>query len=146
LHEDHGVVFHLKQQVSAFEGDETVREVVLENGTRIAADAVLIGTGVSPATGFIEGLPLGKDGGVIVNAGMQAAPGLYAAGDVAVFPLHENQEPLRIEHWRVAQQHARIAAQNMCGARNRYTGAPYFWTYHYGKNFEYLGHATQWDE
>jgi NADPH-dependent 2,4-dienoyl-CoA reductase/sulfur reductase-like enzyme/nitrite reductase/ring-hydroxylating ferredoxin subunit len=146
LHESHGVVFHLKQNVSALEGDETVREVVLENGTRLPADAVLIGTGVSPATGFVEGLPLYKDGGVIVNAGMQAAPGLYAAGDVAVFPLYENQEPLRIEHWRVAQQHARVAAQNMCGARNRYAGVPYFWTYHYGKNVEYLGHATQWDD
>jgi NADPH-dependent 2,4-dienoyl-CoA reductase/sulfur reductase-like enzyme len=83
---------------------------------------------------------------VVVNAGMQAAPGLYAAGDIAVFPLHENQEPLRVEHWRVAQQHARIAAENMCGARNRYVGVPYFWTYHFGKRFEYLGHASEWDE
>jgi NADPH-dependent 2,4-dienoyl-CoA reductase/sulfur reductase-like enzyme len=107
---------------------------------------VLLGTGVKPATGFVEGLPLHHDGGVIVNAGMQAAPGLYAAGDIAVFSLHENQEPVRIEHWRVAQQHARVAAQNMCGARTRYTGVPYFWTYHYGKNFEYLGHASEWDE
>jgi NADPH-dependent 2,4-dienoyl-CoA reductase/sulfur reductase-like enzyme len=77
---------------------------------------------------------------------MQAACGLYAAGDIAVFTLHENEEPVRIEHWRVAQQHARIAAQNMCGARNRYNDVPFFWTYHFGKNFEYLGHASEWDE
>lgn len=146
LHENHGVVFHLKQKVLALEGDEHVREVVLENGTRIAADAVLIGAGVSPATGFIEGLALHEDGGVPVNACMQAAPGLYAAGDIAAFPLRGNRQPLRIEHWRVAQQHARIAAQNMCGVHNRYAGVPYFWTYHYDRNFEYLGHATQWDD
>ncbi|MFM0038741.1 FAD-dependent oxidoreductase [Paraburkholderia strydomiana] len=147
LHENNGVVFHLDAKVASLEGDEgNVHQVMLESGEHVAADVVLLGTGVSPATGFVEGLPLQKDGGVIVNAGMQAAPGLYAAGDIAVFSLHENQEPLRVEHWRVAQQHARIAARNMCGARKRYTGVPYFWTYHYGKRFEYLGHANEWDE
>jgi NADPH-dependent 2,4-dienoyl-CoA reductase/sulfur reductase-like enzyme/nitrite reductase/ring-hydroxylating ferredoxin subunit len=147
LHESNGVRFHLEAKVASLEGEEgSVHEVMLESGEHIAADVVLLGTGVTPATGFIEGLPLQKDGGVIVNAGMQAAPGLYAAGDIAVFPLRENEEPLRIEHWRVAQQHARIAAQNMCGARNRYNGVPFFWTYHFGKTFEYLGHAGDWDE
>ncbi|WP_233835570.1 FAD-dependent oxidoreductase [Paraburkholderia sp. ZP32-5] len=147
LHESNGVKFHLDSKVASLEGEEgSVHAVMLESGEHIAADLVLLGTGVTPATGFIEGLPLQKDGGVVVNAGMQAACGLYAAGDIAVFSLHENQEPVRIEHWRVAQQHARIAAQNMCGARNRYTGVPFFWTYHYGKNFEYLGHASEWDE
>ncbi|WP_233805494.1 FAD-dependent oxidoreductase [Paraburkholderia sp. HP33-1] len=147
LHENNGVTFCLDAKVASLEGDEgNVHTVMLDSGQAIAADVVLLGTGVAPATGFVEGLPLQKDGGVIVNAGMQAACGLYAAGDIAVFPLRENQEPVRIEHWRVAQQHARIAAQNMCGARNRYAGVPYFWTYHYGKNFEYLGHADNWDE
>jgi NADPH-dependent 2,4-dienoyl-CoA reductase/sulfur reductase-like enzyme len=147
LHERHGVVFHLEAKVRSLEGEEgNVHEVMLESGDHVAADLVLLGTGVKPATGFVEGLPLAEDGGVIVNAGMQAAPGLYAAGDIAVFSLHENQEPVRIEHWRVAQQHARIAAQNMCGARNHYSGVPYFWTYHFGKSFEYLGHASEWDE
>jgi NADPH-dependent 2,4-dienoyl-CoA reductase/sulfur reductase-like enzyme/nitrite reductase/ring-hydroxylating ferredoxin subunit len=146
LHESHGVTFKLNEKVAGFAGDTHVREVVLESGARLAADVVLVGTGVSPATGFIEGLPLQKDGGVLVNAGMQAAPGLYAAGDIAAFPLYEDQEPVRIEHWRLAQQHAFVAAQNMCGARNLYTGVPYFWTYHYGKTFEYLGFASGWDD
>ena len=147
LHERNGVVFHLEAKIASLEGEEgSVHQVMLENGEHVAADIVLLGTGVTPATGFVEGLPLQKDGGVLVNAGMQAACGLYAAGDIAVFPLHEDQEPVRIEHWRVAQQHARIAAQNMCGARHRYAGVPYFWTYHFGKNFEYLGHASEWDE
>lgn len=149
LHESQGVVFRFNEKLSEIAGDASnsqARAIVLESGARLEIDAVLIGVGVSPATGFLKGLSLQKDGGVIVNAGMQAAPGLYAAGDIAAFPLYENQEPLRIEHWRVAQQHAVIAAQNMCGARNRYQGVPYFWTYHYGKSFEYLGHATSWDD
>lgn len=147
LHESHGVQFRLGAKVASLEGEEgNVHAVMLEGGEHIDADVVLLGTGVRPATGFVEGLPLQKDGGIVVNAGMHAACGLYAAGDIAVFTLHENEEPVRIEHWRVAQQHARIAAQNMCGARNRYHDVPFFWTYHFGKNFEYLGHASEWDE
>ncbi|MGF6965179.1 NADPH-dependent 2,4-dienoyl-CoA reductase/sulfur reductase-like enzyme/nitrite reductase/ring-hydroxylating ferredoxin subunit [Paraburkholderia sp. WC7.3g] len=147
LHESNGVKFYLDAKVASLEGDEgNVHAVMLDGGEAIPADVVLLGTGVAPATAFVEGLPLQQDGGVIVNAGMHAACGLYAAGDIAVFSLRENQEPVRIEHWRVAQQHARIAAQNMCGARNRYLDVPFFWTYHYGKNFEYLGHASEWDE
>jgi NADPH-dependent 2,4-dienoyl-CoA reductase/sulfur reductase-like enzyme len=146
LHESNGVVFYLNEKVSSLIGDTAVHEVILESGSHVKADVVLIGVGVSPATGFIKGLQLRKDGGVCVDAHMQAAPGLYAAGDIASFPLHENEEPVRIEHWRVAQQQAFIAAQNMLGARHRYAALPFFWTYHYGKTFEYLGHTDTWDD
>jgi apoptosis-inducing factor 3 len=81
-----------------------------------------------------------------VDTSMRAAHGLYAAGDIAEFPLPRSSKTLRIEHWRVAQQHARVAALNMAGGDEHYTGVPYFWTYHYGKNFEYLGHASEHDE
>jgi NADPH-dependent 2,4-dienoyl-CoA reductase/sulfur reductase-like enzyme len=53
---------------------------------------------------------------------------------------------LRVEHWRVAQQHARVAALNMAGGAEHYTGVPYFWTYHFSNRFEYLGHAIEHDD
>lgn len=40
-----------------------------------------------------------------------------------------------------------VAAHNMAGGEGNpsgnepYTGVPYFWTYHFGKRFDYLGHA-----
>ncbi|WP_366146119.1 FAD-dependent oxidoreductase [Paraburkholderia sp.] len=114
LHEDNGVTFRLGTKVIALEGDEgAVHSVTLDSGAHLPADAVLIGTGVTPATDFVEGVTLEKDGAIAVDAGMQAAPGLYAAGDIVSFPLTKNGPHVRIEHWRVAQQHARIAARNM---------------------------------
>ena len=74
---------------------------------------------------------------------MRAADGLYAAGDVACFPL--GGQPTRIEHWRMAQQQARIAARNMLGRATAFEDVPFFWTYHFGKRYEYLGHAPRWD-
>jgi apoptosis-inducing factor 3 len=146
LHEKNGVVFRMESKVKAFVGDGVVRDVELESGERLPAEVVIVGTGVRPATDFLKGVALADDGGIPVDSSMQAAPGLYAAGDIAQFPLPRSDKTLRIEHWRVAQQHARVAALNMAGGNEHYTGVPYFWTYHFGKRFEYLGHASEHDD
>lgn len=161
LHLGNGVKLRMKSQAKALEGDAAVRRVVLESGDIVEADLVIIGTGVQPATTFLDGVDLAEDGGIPVDASMRAAPGLYAAGDIARFPLAHTGKPTRIEHWRVAQQHARVAAHNMASGGGEageagkpsdsgpkapegesYTGVPYFWTYHFGKRFDYLGHAS----
>jgi apoptosis-inducing factor 3 len=146
LHEKNGVRFHMNARVSALHGDDAVREVMLDSGERLHADIVIAGTGVDPATSFLTGVALDEDGGLAVDATMLAAPGLYAAGDIARFTLPGTNEPLRIEHWRVAQQLARVAAFNMAGVAREFDGVPYFWTYHYDKTFEYLGHVVEPDQ
>jgi NADPH-dependent 2,4-dienoyl-CoA reductase/sulfur reductase-like enzyme len=144
LHEANGVRFLGGTQVARLEGSDNVSAVVLDNGNRLPADVVIVGVGVRPATDFIEGVRKNKDGGIIVDASMKAVEGLYVAGDAAAFPLAGKS--IRIEHWRVAQQQGRIAAHNMLGGDEGYAGVPFFWTYHFGKRFEYLGHAEEWDE
>jgi len=142
LHEQAGVRFHAGA-LAAIEGGDRVRAVRLDSGERIETGLVLLATGVRPATGFVRGLALAADGAVEVDRAMRAAPGLYAAGDVAAFPAGDGR--VRIEHWRVAQQQARIAARNMAGLASVWEATPYFWTYHYGKRFEVLGHPAAWD-
>jgi NADPH-dependent 2,4-dienoyl-CoA reductase/sulfur reductase-like enzyme len=145
LHEENGVRFVSKSPLARFEGDGgKVRSAVLEDGAVLPADLVIIGVGVQPATDFLQGVDRTEDGGIKVDRGMRAAEGLYVAGDAASFPFGETL--LRIEHWRVAQQHARVAARNMLGETAEYDAVPFFWTYHYGRRFEYLGHASEWDE
>jgi len=144
LHKDNGVVFHNNTQPLQFEGHEQVEAVLLENGERLPADLVLIGVGVTPATALLEGIELDTEGALPVNDGMGAAPGLWAAGDIVSFPLQGTAT--RIEHWRLAQQQARIAAENMLGGEAHYAGLPFFWTYHFDKTFEMLGHAAQWQQ
>ena len=145
LHERQGVAFRLGRGVASLEGDGQVSGVVLEGGERIAADLVVVGFGVKPATAYAEGLNR-DDGGLVVDATLRAAPGLYAAGDIASFPHHGDGEPIRVEHWRVAQQHGRVAALNMLGRNTRYDAVPFFWTIQYMKRLDYVGHAASWDE
>lgn len=143
LHERNGVVFHTPAEPLRLEGDSRVQAVVLDNGERIETDLVLIGIGVKPATDPISTLPLADDHSLIVDAGMRAAAGLWAAGDMVTFPLAGR--PLRIEHWRLAQQQACVAAGNMLGEQREFADVPFFWTYQYGKTFEVLGHAEHWN-
>ncbi|MBK3466647.1 FAD-dependent oxidoreductase [Pseudomonas sp. MF6776] len=144
LHEENGVKFVTEYEAQEITGSGKVEAVLLDNGLRLSADLVVAGVGVHPATEAFASLPREKDQSLRVDDGMRVAEGLWAIGDIATFPLRG--QPLRIEHWRLAQQHARIAAANMLGGNEHYLDVPFFWTWHFGKNYEYLGHTEQWDE
>ena len=146
LHEDGGVRFALGMKTDKLIGNGRIERVVLDDGTELDADLVVIGIGVRPATDFVEGLKLNDDGGIPVDARLQAADGVYAAGDVAAFPYGPSGERVRIEHWRLAAQHGRIAGTNAAGGDARYTSIPCFWTAQFGTNFRYVGHASDWDD
>ncbi|VEF06661.1 FAD-dependent pyridine nucleotide-disulfide oxidoreductase [Pseudomonas fluorescens] len=144
LHEAHGVKFISEHEAMEILGEDKVDGVLLDNGLRLAADLVLAGVGVHPATEAFASLPQEDDQSLRVDGDMRVTESVWAIGDIATFPL--SGEPTRIEHWRLAQQHARIAAANMLGGEEHYLDVPFFWTYHFGKNYDYLGHAKEWDE
>ncbi|QHD07265.1 FAD-dependent oxidoreductase [Pseudomonas sp. R76] len=143
LHEDNGVIFHSNTEPVRLDGHGTVSTVLLKNGKRLAADLVIMGVGVKPATGFVHGVDKAEDQSLNANSQLQVAPGLWAAGDNVTFAWQ--QQPTRIEHWRVAQQLAVLAARNMLGDTQVYADVPFFWTYHFDKTFEVLGRAQQWN-
>ena len=142
LHEAGGVTF-VPGHVARINGISQAAGVTLEDGRTLAAELVIVGIGVRPATDFAAALPLGEDGGINVDAGMRAADAVFAAGDVARFPF--NDTSVRVEHWRVAQQTARIAARSMLGGEAAWTQPPFFWTYHFGRRIELLGHPQDVD-
>lgn len=144
LHSRHGVGFRLGRRVAALEGGPHVRSVRLDDGEILAADLVVLGAGIEPATRYAGDLPVESDGGVTVDDQLRAAENVYAAGDIARFPYRGT--PIRVEHWRVAEQHGRVAARNMAGQAARYDAVPVFWTIQYLKRLDYIGHAESWDE
>jgi NADPH-dependent 2,4-dienoyl-CoA reductase/sulfur reductase-like enzyme len=84
-------------------------------GPTLAGDLVFVGVGVVPETGFVRGATLAADGGIMVDAGLRAAPGLWAAGDVAAWPDPRADLHHRVEHWIHAQRQGRVAGSNMAG-------------------------------
>jgi NADPH-dependent 2,4-dienoyl-CoA reductase/sulfur reductase-like enzyme len=123
--------------------------VVLDDGTQIEADIVLIGTGVLPATKFLKdsGIQLDKWGGIVVDPFLQSsAKDVYAAGDVASYPYWVTGERLRVEHYMTAMDQGSYSAFNMLGKMVPFSGIPFFWTRNFNKTVQYIGYASSFDE
>ncbi|HJS85404.1 MAG TPA: FAD-dependent oxidoreductase, partial [Acetobacteraceae bacterium] len=143
-HENKGVVFHLGTQVAAVSPEQ----VQLKDGTTLAADLVVLGTGVRPRVALAEAAGLPVDNGVLVDGCLETpVPGIFAAGDVARWPDPHSGERIRVEHWVVAERMGQTAALNMLGRRQPFDAVPFFWSQHYHDLIiNYLGHAKGSDE
>lgn len=76
----------------------------------IPANLIIMGTGVSPATSFLEGsVKLEDDGGVLVDEylRLKGFKNVYAIGDIAHYIQYPDKFPRRVEHWNVASNHVR---------------------------------------
>jgi 3-phenylpropionate/trans-cinnamate dioxygenase ferredoxin reductase subunit len=151
LLEEHGVTVHGEDELERFEGSGRVAKVITRAGLELAADAVVIGAGVTPDVQLAQraGLEIGGRGGVRCSSRLQSSePGVYAAGDICEYDsvVHGGQ-PIRIEHWDVAFNQGKTAALNMLGQDVPHEEVPYFYSVFadWGE-LEYVGPAYEWDE
>ncbi len=146
LHRSQGVEVLLSSRLERARGNGRVEELVLENGRRLACDAVVVGIGVLPAAEWLAGSGLEPDGVLTDAAGRTAIPDVFAAGDVTRsfdprFGLHT-----RAEHWDAAARQGVAAAKAMLGDDPGPPPLPSFWSDQYGLRIQYVGHAEHADD
>jgi 3-phenylpropionate/trans-cinnamate dioxygenase ferredoxin reductase subunit len=143
LHREHGVDLRCGVQVAEIlSTDGAATGVRLGDGTRIDADAVLVGIGITPNTQLAVAAGLDVDNGIRVDAGLRSShPDIYAAGDVAnaFHPLLGKH--IRVEHWANALHQPPVAAKAMLGQDVTYDRVPYFYTDQYDLSMEYSGYV-----
>ncbi|MBW5254506.1 MULTISPECIES: NAD(P)/FAD-dependent oxidoreductase [Streptomyces] len=124
--------------------------VVLADGRTLPADAVVVGIGARPATGWLagSGIELGPDRSVTADASLRTSlPDVYAVGDCASFPSARYGERLLVHHWDNALQGPRTVAAAITAAEGEerppvYDPVPYFWSEQFGRFVQYAGHHT----
>jgi NADPH-dependent 2,4-dienoyl-CoA reductase/sulfur reductase-like enzyme len=125
------------EKVSAASGDL----VETDSGRTIEADAVVGGLGVIPNTELAEEAGLEVDDGIIVDEYGRVAghEDVFAAGDVARFPVTALGTSLRIEHEDHANAHGRAVGANMAGAGTPYEHLPFFYSDLFDLGYEAVG-------
>uniref|UniRef100_UPI003F599E37 NAD(P)/FAD-dependent oxidoreductase n=1 Tax=Streptomyces asoensis TaxID=249586 RepID=UPI003F599E37 len=127
--------------------------VVLDDGSRLPAGAVVVGIGARPATAWLagSGVALGAHREVVADAHLRTSvPDVYAVGDCASFPSGRYGERLLVHHWDNALQGPRTVAANIVGAATDeplavYDPVPYFWSEQFGRFVQYAGHHADAD-
>lgn len=126
-------------------GGQTVR---LTDGSAVPADLVVIAVGAVPETGWLRGCGLDSSDGVLCDGRLAAVgvPGVYAAGDVARWHHPRYAEPVRMEHWTSAIEHAGVVAANICGQGRTHDSLPYVWSDQLGGRLQIFGRVQADDD
>ena len=122
-----------------------VAGVVLEDGSLLPADVVMMATGTTPNVEWLEG------SGLPVSGGLECGPTLHARGSDCVVgvgdvvrapqPLLDGESP-RVEHWASTVDHAELAAANLLAGPDEarpLTALPTFGTTIHGARIRAVG-------
>ena len=148
-HADHGVTLRLGRSVARAEGAGRVERLVLDDGTSLDADVVVVGIGVDPAVGWLasSGLPV-DGGGLCCDACLRVrgTDSVYAVGDVARWPSARYAGPVRLEHWTNAGETALAVAAALTGTPPPFDPLPYVWSDQLGTRIQVFGQILPGDD
>jgi 3-phenylpropionate/trans-cinnamate dioxygenase ferredoxin reductase component len=117
IHSDRGVTVLAGARIAGVHGYASVRELRLDDGTRLPADVVLAAVGVAPDTSWF--------------GGTLALPRVVAAGDVTGH-----------QHWEAAVRSAANAARGVLGLPPVPVVPAGFWSDQHGVRFQLVGDTT----
>jgi len=136
---------------------ESVQGGVLTTGKgrTVEGDAVVAGLGIVPNVALADAAGFQVDNGIVVDeyGRVDGRDDVFAAGDVANFPLLALGHTARVEHEDHAVTHGKTVGANMAGAGQRYDHLPYFYSDLFDLGYEAVGDVDarlatveRWDE
>ncbi|HEY6464585.1 MAG TPA: oxidoreductase C-terminal domain-containing protein, partial [Candidatus Acidoferrales bacterium] len=116
--------------------------VALEGGRMIPCDMAVVGVGAEPVTDLFAGTAIAGRDGLEVNEYLEtAAPGVFAAGDIANYPDKIFEKRRRVEHWDNAVSQGQHWARLVTGERKPFVHVPYFFSDVFDLSYEFWGDA-----
>ncbi|HEU0247851.1 MAG TPA: FAD-dependent oxidoreductase [Gaiellaceae bacterium] len=130
-----------EERVEGIAADGSVLRATTDAGRAIEADAVVAGLGIVPNTALVERTGLKVDDGILVDehGRVEGREDVFAAGDVARFPVPVLGGTRRVEHEDHANTHGRVVGGNMAGADVPYDHLPFFYSDLFELGYEAVG-------
>jgi NADPH-dependent 2,4-dienoyl-CoA reductase/sulfur reductase-like enzyme len=150
-YQEQGVDVRPEETVVSVEGGR----VTLGSGSVVEADVVVAGLGIEPRTELAAAAGLTVDNGIVVDeyGRVDGRDDVFAAGDVASFPMSALGRRFRVEHEDHANSHGKIVGANMAGAAQPYDHIPFFYSDLFDLGYEAVGEVDSrlatvehWDE
>lgn len=140
LHGAHGVDVRTNTRVASLGGQGSVSAVLLEDGTAIPADTVVVAVGAVANDELARNAGVECADGVLVDAHTRTSvAGIHAVGDVTRQRERWSQTAVRLESWENAELQAQTAARTILGMSVPEDLVPWFWTDQYDQNIQILG-------
>jgi NADPH-dependent 2,4-dienoyl-CoA reductase/sulfur reductase-like enzyme len=111
------------------------------DGRTLEGDLVVAGLGLMPESDLAKAAGLEVDNGIVVDQFGRASghADVFAAGDVASFPVEALGRRFRVEHEDHAKSHGHAAGANMAGADVPYVHLPFFYSDMFDLGYEAVG-------
>ncbi|MQA63266.1 MAG: hypothetical protein GEU86_17650 [Actinophytocola sp.] len=146
LHREAGVELRCGSSARAIRRHEAGFEVFLDDGAILRGDGVVLGVGMAPQVGWLDGFGTPTIGGLITDAWCRTEiPDVLAAGDCARWWHPAYRTTLHVEHWDTAGRHGAAAAHSVLGLPEPFAPLPFFWSDQHGVKLQWVGYAPEWD-
>lgn len=146
-HSAKGVDIRTGARLASLSGDGAVSAAVLDDGTEIPADTVLVGIGILPNVEIASDAGIACSNGILVDRDARTNdPRIFAAGDCAKRPLVHYGRQGRLESVHNAIEQGKLAAAAIMGKPRPNEDCPWFWSDQYDLKLQIAGLSTDYDE
>lgn len=147
-HRRQGVDIRTNARLARLEGkDGKVTAAILEDGTSLPADLVLVGIGILPNEELANEAGIACNNGILVDRDARTSdPRIFAAGDCASRPLVHYGRSSRLESVHNAIEQGKLAAAAILGKPRPSEDCPWFWSDQYDLKLQIAGLSQGYDQ
>jgi NADPH-dependent 2,4-dienoyl-CoA reductase/sulfur reductase-like enzyme len=143
--EANGVKLMLNEHLNGFEGRTVLQRVQTKSGNRLDTTLAICAMGAEPNLQLVSASPLWSQNGCPVTERLESDElGIFAAGDIALYPNPHLGGMRREEHWDAAITMGRHAGLNMAAKKmTKFEYVPWHQSHVFDLTFDFVGDFTR---
>jgi 3-phenylpropionate/trans-cinnamate dioxygenase ferredoxin reductase subunit len=141
----HGVNLLMQETLNGFEGKTVLKNIQTKSGQRFPAGLAVVAIGAEPNVDLVANTPLSSPNGTPVNEYLETDDkGIFAAGDIALYPDKIFGGVRRLEHYEAAREQGRVAGLNITGKKRvKFEFVPRYSTQLFDLKFDLVGDISR---